>query len=216
MADINPFDIVDIRVMGTLFEQEVITSFPYVCITGSSSTGGTIAACSQLAGDWKAGTVSPFLGFLDCCPPDYEAVQVQAQVVYPTRYRYGYNNVGLPGTNAAGATQSTNQAAFIERSAEKSGRKYVGGIHVPGVAAANMLGGMLTNAFIAKLQIVADRMTNLFTSTSIGAQFSPIILHRPNKKAIPPVTAYSYDISKFTYVQHTARVMRRRTIGVGK
>ena len=210
MPGLNINDLITCNIHGTLFGQQMITTFAYR-ITAASQAANTVDACTSWAGSWKAGAVSPFLSFLAACSPEYSADTVRVQRIYPTRNIYGQNVVGLIGTNA-NATDSTNQAASITRGAELSGRRYVGKIQIPGLAAGNMLAGNVTNAFLSLMSTIGSKMLNTFYDLTDGTTAGvPVLLHR-----IPGTQIYDNVQLYRTIPQRTARVMRRRTIGVGK
>lgn len=211
MAGINAGDILDVTIHGTLFGQQIKTKFYYECLV-TSTQNDPVTACTTFAGSWKAGAVSPFLSFLAVCPPEYNADVVSCQLIKPVRYRAGINAVSLPGTNAS-ATTSTNQSAVITRAAIFSGRPYVGSIHIPGLAGANMLDGNLTAAFKILCGTVASKMLNIFTDLTDGTTEARPVLYHYRK---PPAPALPASALFTAFAQPTARVMRRRTIGVGK
>lgn len=210
MAGLNEGDVINVRIQGTLFDQQIITTFYYL-ITTPSVTLDVVTACDSWAGKWKAGTVSPFLAFLNCCSPEYNADWVYVQKISPTRYVPGGNNVNLPGTNANN-TDSPNQAAVITRAGMLSGRAFVGSIHIPGLSAGNFTNGKVTGPYLTLMSTVGSRMLNDFTDTTEGTVGRPVLYHyrKVPLAPVPPTALYR------TIPQQTIRVMRRRTIGVGK
>lgn len=215
MAGLNVDDVIEVKILGKVFNQQIVTTFAYR-ITNASVNANTIDACASFAGQWKAGAVSPFLAFLACCSPEYNADQVTCQKIAPTRWRPGVNDVNLPGTNA-NPTTSPNQSAVITRGGAMSGRKNIGNIHIPAVSQANLLDGEVTAGYLALMQTCATRMLNVFYDTvDGGTQAFPVMINR----VWNPVTEkYVYGGTTdlyFTRPQTTARVMRRRTNGVGK
>lgn len=211
MAGINAGDVLDVTIHGTLFGQQIKTKFYYECLV-TSTQNDPVTACTTFAGSWKAGAVSPFLSFLAVCPQEYNADQVTCQLIAPVRFRAGVNNVNLPGINVETCTTS-NQSAVITRAAIWSGRPFVGSIHIPGLAGTNMLDGQLTAAFKVLCGTVASKMLNIFTDLADGTtEARPVLYHyrKPPLLQLPPSALFT------AFTQPTARVMRRRTIGVGK
>lgn len=203
-------DLLKVWIKGTLFDQLIITTFAYK-VTIDSTENNVITACSNFAADWKAGAVSPFLAFLACCSPEYNADYVYCQKISPTRYVPGFNNVNLPGTNA-NATNSTNQAAVVTRGTQLAGRAQIGSVHIPGLADANMLNGKCTAAFRTLMGTFGSKMLNDFASiTDATLVTEPVLLHYNRTTKVYTGTRLFRTLS-----QETARVMRRRTIGVGK
>lgn len=211
MAGLNAADIVQIKVNGTLFGQQIITSFHYQVVIPSTQSD-TVTACTILAGSWSAGAVSPFLAFMACCSPQYECDTITAQRIAPIRYRAGRTVMGLPGTNANDTT-TTNQAAVVTKATTLSGRAEVGSWHIPGLAQANIVDGSLSVAFKVLASTFASKTLNTFTDLVDGTLVIKPVLYHYRKPPLLPVA----PLQLFTaFVQPTARVMRRRTVGVGK
>jgi len=212
MPGIDVGDIIHIRVHGTLLGQQIITGWHYQCVTASTQAD-TVTACTTLAGSWKAGAVSPFLSFLACCPENYNADVVYAQKISPVRYRAGFNNVNLPGTDP-NPTNSTNQASFVEKSTVLAARGETGGWHIPGLTEPNLENGLVSNAFLTKMSTFGSKCLNTFLDIADGTlELYPVMWHR--WKGVPFPVRPPLQLS-VTIPQRTARVMRRRTIGVGK
>lgn len=212
MAGLNAADVVQIKVLGTLLGQKIITSWHYQ-VTVASTQADTVTACTTLAASWSAGVVSPFLSFLAVCPQNYMCDQITVQKIDPTRYRAGFTNMGLPGTDP-NDTNSVNQAAFVEKATVFAKRGETGGWHIPGLTEPNLTNGLISNAFMTKLSTFGSRCLNVFTDITDGTlELKPVMYHRWKGVPFPVKPPTQLFI---TIPQRTARVMRRRTVGVGK
>ena len=211
MAGLNAADILDVTIHGTLFGQQIITKFYYE-VLNPSTAADTVTACTTFAGGWKAGAVSPFLAFLNCCPPEYNADVVSVQRIAPVRNRAGINNVNLPGTDG-NSTNSTNQASVVTKATILSGRAQIGSWHIPGLAPANMLSGNVTNAFLALMSTFGSKCLNVFYDLTDGTTSARPCMYHRRKPPLAPVPTLGLYV---TIPQRTVRTMRRRTIGIGK
>lgn len=213
MAGLNSADVVQIRVHGTLLGQQIITSWHYQ-VTNASTQADTVTACTTLAGSWSAGAVSPFLSFLAICPQNYTSDIIYVQKVDPLpRYRAGFTNMNLPGTDP-NVTNSVNQSAFVEKATVFAKRGETGGWHIPGLTEPNLENGLVSVAFLGKMSTFGAKCLNVFSDLADGTlTLKPVMFHR--WKGVPFAVVPPNQL--FTTVpQRTARVMRRRTIGVGK
>lgn len=210
MAGMNVNDIVEVSVLGTLFNQNIVSKFHYEVIS-TSTTLDPITASNTWAAGWLASVNSPMGAFINCCPPQYNANQIRVQIIKPTRWRAGQNNINVPGANAV-ATTSSNQSAVVTKTTAFSGRPFVGSLHIPGLAGGNILNGELTAAYKTIVGVLCTQIGKVFSDLIDGTtQGRPVIYH-PRKAPAPvlPPSAIGLCIA-----QPTARTMRRRTVGVG-
>lgn len=211
-------DVLRIDVLGILFGQSIVTTFAYQATTNGDGPN-VVTDCREIAADFRAGTVNPFLAFLACCSPQYVADRIRVQDVFPVRYRAGFSTANLPGTNA-NATTSTNQAATITRGGKLAQRDNIGSIHIPGLANANMVGGLIESTFLGLMGTLATRMLNPWTSAASGVSMTPVLIQpfRPAVTTPPTKPARPFEAVDLVFAipQETARTMRRRTVGVGK
>jgi len=210
MAGLNVSDSIQVRVLGTLLGQKTVNTFYYQIVI-PSITADPITACQSWADTWGSGAVSPFLSFLECCPQNYTADTIEVQKIYPERFRPTRNNIGLPGTRPNDA-QTANVSAVITRAGIQAGRAFVGSLHIPGVAEADQNGGLIGNTLFTKMGTLGSKMLNAFTDTFQATVGNPVLYHwrRPPLAYVNPSLLYT------TIPQRTIRVMRRRTVGVGK
>lgn len=206
MAGLNSFDLVQTTFIGKLFEQEVLNVFYYRIGTPSTSSNYMVAIknWAQYAG---SGTTSMAPVLLACQAPEYTLMGIRAQRVWPTRDRYYYQVLDLPGTHADACT-SPNQSAVIERYSAGGNRKSVGSTHIPGVPSTAMDEGRWTAGYRTLLQAVADRMLIDHITTLETTEGHLEITGKTSMGVTNPVVG--------SIVKDTVRVMRRRTIGVGR
>lgn len=215
MPNLVDGDLVEIRIMGTLLGQQIVSTFHYRTIVDSYKTD-TVTVCNDIAFDWTRGAVSPFLSFLACCPQNYNADSVQVQKIWPDRYIYGSYLINLPGTDA-NDTNSTNQSATITRGGDRASKKALGFLSIPGLTEPNLAAGKVTNGFLTLMSTVGSKMLNTFQSTTDGTWTGrPVLVNRQKDPIANRWTIIGYQNLTRTIPQRNARVMRRRTIGVGK
>lgn len=208
--------IYNVVFVGRMFNQTLNNTLGYQItqITGSPTT--------QTVSDALAADIGVGAGlqakFLACCPPSYTLVSVNIQVVAPLRLVGNRYVVSAPGTFTADAT-TANLAAVMTRRGDVANRKNISSFHIPyanedpdmsnGGVSDNMFTQMLALAPLLKQNRAGGGSTILST----------VIINRP--KRIPPAPTPPLTIADTTPItivtgQTTVRVMRRRTVGVGK
>lgn len=134
---------------------------------------------------------------------------VEAQWVYPIRYGPQRSSVVIFG-NIAGDPVPSSVSAFVELRAEKSGKHFRGGMHVPGLAASGVtIQSTWSNDTLTGLQALGDAMTQQIPVGGPLTQgpWTPIIFNRAS-----PTT--SADVTQ-AIAMPTTRTMRRRVVGLG-
>jgi hypothetical protein len=207
MAGLNSSDIVEVKVIGTLFNQRTLNVFHYR-IEADSGEPVYADAITAFANGFDAGTQSPVLAMLACQCPEYTLVGCSAQRVYPTRDRAYFSASGLPGTYAGECTQ-TNLAATIEKWSWTGGRHGIGSMHLPATPTEAQVAGSWVGPYLTLLASIAARLKLPYTpSEDPDCVAQPVIYNRINKSASLPLQGAT--------VKPTIRVMRRRTVGVGE
>jgi hypothetical protein len=147
--------------------------------------------------------------YLDCCPTNYTCDEMWVQLVAPIRVRKGAYVIDRPGSSTYTAL-TANVAQVVERFGETAGRGAVGGVHLPSPTdVAWITGGELTVAALTKLNLFAPK---LFQSVGDGVTDSRLYPCLYNRLFPEEVQERVIGVQ----VQPTVRVMRRRTVGVGK
>jgi hypothetical protein len=198
-------DIVMVTIESQAFSQRFLTTFHYK-VTNVGTAFNPVLSATVGAADFAANALAPYPWLKLCMSPQVVINRVRMQWLKPLRYAPGTFVTADPGTNIEDTT-STNQSAVVTRACDLSGRKYVGSIHVPAVSQANLLNGLCKPAYKAQLDALAGSLLNTLTLPTEGLVIKPVLYNRTG-----PV--FSTDITR-AFAQDTARVMRRRTVGLG-
>lgn len=155
--------------------------------------------------DVVTGIISPYK---DVVPASVTFETLTAQRVYPTRDYYVREPVGTIGLYD-GTASSGNLGATISKRSVIAGRGRTGSFHTPCLPINAAVGGVLEADYRNLLEPLAQSLRFIQMEDGAGTGFQPGMfnpeLGSPNNWA-PLLT---------TTVQQTARVMRRRTAGVG-
>lgn len=132
---------------------------------------------------------------------------LKGQVIHPTRTAYSYialNAEDGPG-NQNGPLPSNVTAVITKRSTE-TGRSKHGDFFIPGITDEYVSESTITAEGLIEYNAVGAELAK--DVTAAGLTLRPIIYH-PGKQPV-------YDDVWQTYTHHETRVMRRRTVGLGK
>jgi len=207
MAAAATGQVYQVTFVGTRCLQRIMNTFHYV-VENVAVGGNTVEQVYDIlvAHFEDAGSLIEL--FLNCCPTNYTLEEMWVQAVGPTQ-RYVKRVEAEGASGEFGFTAETaNVSAVITRTTEKSGRSQVSALHIPIGADANWLTNGLLDATLLTplLALAADIPTQI--GTVPATTLDPVIYHGPVPAAVPD------DIITATPRQ-TARVMRRRTVGVG-
>lgn len=145
--------------------------------------------------------------FLACCPPQYTLDEIWVQKVSPSRYFKHIAGLFAAGTHGS-TSNMTVVAAVITRRGALGQRNNIGSLHVPAPNKdANIADGHFGGAYIATLNALGAEMLVNYNLATLGG-IHPILWHGG--------TAGNFDILVQCTAQSPARVMRRRTVGVGE
>lgn len=205
MPSISVGDKFLVSLRGQMCNSQIISTFWFQC----STLGTNVDYAANMNALWTAlnGASGLKAKFLACCPPEYVLLEAWLQKVDPTRLVSVKVSVVADGTYGEHAT-TANLAAVITRRGDGAQRKDLSSLHLPyanedpgitnGTVAANMLTAMDT---------LATQMVFSVTATP-GSTFNPVIRNGPLSTDVTLITqAFSQD---------TVRVMRRRTLRIGK
>lgn len=190
----------------TMMSQRLMNTFNYRLDTVGTETDNEALGIAMRLVLNAAGRLRA--KYLLAIPPQVTLANTWIQTLWPTRMRKQTFVDALPGT-LAGIASSANTAASIERNGDRASRHDIGRIQLP---AANDTGsitnGVITAAgYLAALNALGLEMITTIT-TAGGSVLRPVLLRTPVDGS------FSYVIGGT--VQTTLRVMRRRTVGVGK
>lgn len=146
-----------------------------------------------------------------------QIVQVDAQVIYPTRYRSITQFVSVAGT-VLGTCNAQNVQACITKKGELANRANIGSCRIGGIAENQYASGLLLPGFKTLLQGFVDNW--LLTPKSDGlspVSYDPAIL---NKTPVDVGGKVKYVISGCTVydqceVHDQLRTQRTRNVGQG-
>jgi len=145
--------------------------------------------------------------YLDALPPEFSLTEIRAQVISPIRSAYSSQLfVAAPGVWAGAATKPNGAAVITQRTAQ-AGRNQVANAHIGPLADNASVNGILTGAYKTALGALGSAMINEWGVGALPVTMVPVIFHRAT-------TTYD-DIENFA-VNDYARVMRRRTVGLGE
>jgi len=190
-----------------LFGQLIMSTFGYV-VTEKTGAVDQDTAFSQLnIAMCAAGEVHD--AYNRCCPDQMLVEDIWYQVIRPTRYRKYYKADLTTGVFSGFSANTANVASTITRVGELGRRSNISSLHVPAPTGEDWLeSGNITVAGLAKLEALADACRATYTIALGSTKFSPSILNGPLAANVTPIT--------YAFHQTTVRVMRRRTVGVGK
>jgi hypothetical protein len=201
--------LANVNFSGTLDGQLIISTFKYkiTAIPGSPPTFdvGANAFYTKLN---SGGNLVQL--FTSCCPPQYTLNKVNIQLVFPyPKYQtlqYANGDVGTFTQDA----HTANLAAVITRRGILASRTNIGSLHIPYANEdPGMSGGLVSGAMTTAMNTLSAFMITHITD-SLNIVWEPTLA-----KAVPISTSDLHQITQAT-PQATVRVMRRRTVGVGK
>jgi len=213
---INANDVVQVTIRGTLIDQTVMTTLFYRRPPGSAIiNNGSVHLDNMFTNLDQPGDVLNDL--TDALPDNLFDIEVDLQVIYPQRYmKQTYTPTVDVGQLAS--TKFTNTAAVITLRGEQANRRTVCCKHIP-VNEDSVTDGRLTvvyrgilDAYVAQIQADLEPVVGVF--------WEPIIWGKPRAaftkcgRDYPALPALRTDVIK-VITQPTARVMRRRTVGLG-
>lgn len=152
------------------------------------------------------GAVDLLTDYMACLPASYSLEEVRAQVVKTTRETAVQRVIVTPGTHASAATVA-NDSACITMKGEFAGARFRSNKHIGPIPDAASASGLLTGAFITKLNALAGALVS--PSVLAGGQTYKPAVWGPEVVPTPHLlTAFSVGLQ--------SRVQRRRTVGLGE
>jgi len=214
---INGNAVCQATIRSRVFAQVCINTFHWRLDLG----GGTLTNGSLFLDDFRDELNVPG-GFLTKLIASYGqavlAVEMDLQWIDPDRFRKNTYPVVAGGLGAWLAT-TANTSATLELRGDVADKRGRGVKHIPGIG-----GTAISNGLVAGPTIIALEELGLQASSDVlvGARImSPIVFGRarasytkPDGTVVPAIPK-AYRIVTSFVVPQTARVMRRRTVGVG-
>jgi len=207
MAAAATGQVYQVTFVGTMCLQRIMNTFHYV-VENVPVGGATVEQVYDALETHFEAPGSKIDLFCDCVPTSYTMDAMWIQCIGPTQ-RYVKRSVteGVSGLFPFSADLA-NVSGVITRTTEKSGRSQVSSLHLPIGATPDWLNdGVLRGDVITAYQLLCDDIPVQIGGAPL-LSLDPVIYHGPVPFAVPD------DIIR-AVPQTTARVMRRRTVGLG-
>lgn len=143
-----------------------------------------------------------------CTVENYQMDYMTLQKIDPTRLRAVRQDINAPGTLAnPGAT--VNQAAVVTKHGEEAARWSIGSWHQAGLpASAYGPTGTIDPAILGALEDALEILDTAGAAAEVpGTNLQSVLFNPANPTRVTAVVGM--------FPQSTARVMRRRTVGLG-
>jgi len=198
--------IMQARIESRHENQQILSVFTY-----KLSGAGTIPdGAAALEAFWNAFCVAGgFLeSYLSCISEKLNAVKTHLQWIAPDRFAYitRQDPVFIAGA-VAGDSMPVNTAVTITKRTQNAGRRQVGTLHMPAVPAAGILNGSVTGIQRGRYELFTGKILTPITTAVPVATYTPCHFHRIDPTITQPLNAC--EVAAF------ARIMRRRTVGLG-
>jgi hypothetical protein len=197
--------VVELTVRGTLLNQTFLSIFHYRVATQSTIQSVPLESL-QFAQHMATIAPGSFIqSYADLIPSNATVLEVRAQEIFPLRWAPRSVPLSLPGSGLG--TTVSNLSAVITKRTDLAGRKFRGSVHVP-LSPANVADGEVNAGYKALMVAFSADLVSAQTVATGGGVYQPAIYHRfdPNNPSTDVVEGLPQD---------TARVMRRRTVGLG-
>lgn len=203
---INVGAVAEFTVEGRLQNQQVMNVFHYV-LEGDPVTpiadgrAAMVTALEQLEANNDLLDL-----YTKAVSQDYEEIYLYGQWITPTRYAYVQGFSGPTSGTIATPSLPANVAGTIVRRGDLANRNNISTTHIPGVPNDATLGGEITPA---QRNLYNDLLTVMLRTIAVGGAKTlvPCAFNRQSPAGSAKLTE--------GYINTTARVMRRRTVGVG-
>ncbi len=200
-------DILELKILGTLLNQRVMTVLHYR-IASYVSSAPEVTDTGAILDEIIGGTVgaTPLASILDCQADNYARNTCTLQKVAPTRSIYIDRGAPGVGTIADSCTLPNVSGVMTKRGAA-GGRRGIGGMHFPGLPPSMYTDGSITAAYGVLMIAAQANLLAVLTTTLPAATLVPVIYN-------PGATPNHQDIA-ILEIQTTVRTMHRRTVGLG-
>jgi len=203
---VSPQAVCSVTIVGRHEGQQVMNVFHYR-YNGSQQLIDGAAALNALHVQ-QAGANGILQPWRLCVSEKVSDVKVRYQWGDPDRFAFIEKDMPIGNTGAvAGDAMPVNTAASITKRTEAAGRSQVGTLHMPGLPVTWITNGALTQAAIDAYTVLRAKMILAISTVDPPAEFLPVLFKRSSPTVSPQFTT--------TSLQGFARIMRRRTVGVG-
>jgi len=217
MAGLALGDVVEVTLKTTLHDQRCLNTFYYEVVVINPVAPSVVTDLQSIATEIDTNAGSIYNKWRAAIPVTNSIKPFGVQMIKPHR-SVRIDKVPTNIIATRGNTSSTNLSAVITRGTDSGARGQVGSIHLPGVADADVAAGELDAALLVAMDNLAGAMLSLITVPAGGVQISPVLFHPDIKDPLTHVVTRPWFITQLTraFPQPQARVMRRRTVGVGE
>lgn len=210
MAEATVNQIYMVTINGLLHNQRTMSTF-YYQLFGVPAGVPTVQAAMDDLEDRLDVAADVFADYRAICPSNWTFTEAWVQCIDPVRYQKKIYAKNLPGTNANAST-TTNVSLSLTRKGEIAARNRVGGVRIP-LSPLSVVNGLVdATAKAAGVALASD--LKLGYGAPGEFQWSPgFVTKIPGQ--LPNTTIKIFTPNFDVFVQDTARVMRRRTVGLG-
>lgn len=209
MPNVTVGEVVQVSLRGRALNQRIIFTHTYQVLTAPTNP----TDWSDFADQFRSALVGQPSDFEDaylaCVSSGYQCEIMRIQAVAPSRLAVNDYVINQPGTR--GTTNFSNLAAVVTLRTARAGRDQVSNKHIGPIATADATNGQMINAYLTNLNNLGALLELDIEVGETGAVMVPVIWH---SRAQGPVPATDRIVSHIA--QSSARVMRRRTVGVGE
>lgn len=203
-------DLIQLTFVGRWQQQVIMLTTHYKCRTppdGSMTTGLALSNLIDFVDPAGANSLGDV--YIKCLPENYTLREIWAQKIYPAREVKIQRPVSYAGLWATADAETGNVDAVVTLRTTKAGRSQVGNKHIGPMPADGYTSGLISAAMVIAMTTLAEGLI-LSLSPATAGVYDPCIYHRGGDGA-----AAKSDLVASYAVQTTARVMRRRTVGLG-
>lgn len=203
---VAPNAICQIIIRGLHENQEVMSVFHYR-YTDTSPIADGAAILELIWNRWNAAGKMLEV-WENCVSEKVTAIETRLQWITPTRFAYVTKTeaTGLTG-KVAGDAYPTNTSVAITKRTINAGRTQVGTLHMPGVPSTFIGNGAVRPVAVTAYAALIAEMLLRITTLGTVVNLDPVIFH----KSSPDISPIFVNCT----LQPTARVERRRTVGLG-
>ena len=203
---INPQSVMTAVIVGRHENQEVMSVFHYryngsqIIQDGEALLNAfhvQFAGVNGVWGPWR-----------ECVSNKVINIKLRYQWITQSRFAY-VEHIPAAGTtgNVGGDAYPVNTAVAITKRTINAGRTQVGTLHMPGVPLTFVTNGALQQNAKEAYTTLGEKMLNAISTAQPAAELLPVLFHKSSPDISPKITAFS--------LKDFARIMRRRTVGVG-
>lgn len=207
---VNQGDLIQLTFVSRWNAQIIMLTTHYKCRTpasGSQSTAITLQGLIDYVDPAGANSLGDV--YLKCLPENVILREMWAQKIYPAREVKQSKAVSYTGLWPTAEANTGNIDAVITLRTDKAGRSQVGNKHIGPMPQDAYTSGQISGAMILAMETLGEGLVNALNTPASG-QYDPVIFHRNGDGA-----AAKSDLIGSYVIQTTARVMRRRTVGLG-